>query len=208
MNIYMYIYIYTYIYICMYMYVYIYVYIGDDSLQQMALNLCRLSTYDDEEISLPCINAIGLLGQKNDESEVQEGKGFVMYKINALLSNSLLRTLDKNSDKVVTINNTNLNDKNTDDNKSNNMKMEILSIMGSCLSSFIDLHSSDNKDILNNFTKLNSLDRLGKNLIVFENGFNNINKNDTNNDEEMLIDFDEIILNMKSFLEYKVNYCK
>jgi F0F1-type ATP synthase beta subunit len=175
----------------------------------MALNLCRLSTYEDEEISLPCINAIGLLGQKNDELEAQEGKGFVMYKINALLSNSLLRTLDKNSDKVVTINNTNLNNKNNNSNSDgNNTKMEILSIMGSCLSSFIDLHSSDNKDVLNNFTKLNSLDRLGRNLIVFENGFNNIDKSNINNDEEMLIDFDEVILNMKSFLEYKANYCK
>lgn len=168
-------------------------------------------------------------------------KAFLKPKINGLLSNSLLRILD-NSTKDHTSNNTN-NNENEDDDISDRLQL-----LGSCFSSYIDLHSSDDTEILSNFIKLNSISRLNTTFKTFEKNVNyllynkkkyfvssdsksdknnkNNNKNDRNDNndnknneknensnrnedlEQMLNDFEELILNMKSFIEYKLNYCK
>ena len=173
-------------------------------VQRLALLLCRCATSVDTDISVPCIGIMGFLGAKNDLLEASGNKGFLRSKINWLLSNSILRILDTIRDV------TNVSEKN----------VYLLEI---CLSSFIDLHSSDDLEILQNFKKLNSIEKMTSGLRIFENVVHEIseenkvrkrrdtNKNDSmeNDDfEAILADLEETILNSRSFLEYKSNYCR
>ena len=173
-------------------------------VQRLALILCRCANSTDTDISVPCIGIMGFLGVKNDLLEATGNKGFIRSKINWLLSNSILRILDTIRDV------TNVSEKN----------VYLLEI---CLSSFIDLHSSDDLDILQNFKKLNSIEKMTSGLQIFENVVHEISEDniirkrrDTNksggggNDdlEAILADLEETILNSRSFLEYKSNYCR
>ena len=149
---------------------------------------------------------MGFLGVKNDLLEAGGDKGFLKSKINWLLSNSILRILDT------------FRDANTEAEK-NVFLLEI------CFSSFIDLHSSDDVDILQNFKRLNSIEKLSSGLHLFEKVVNEINEENkvnkrrggdssksTSSEENdlqiMLADLEETILNSRSFLEYKSNYCQ
>ena len=179
--------------------------------QRLALILCRCATSTDTDISILCIGTMGFLGAKHDLLEAegaqgaQSARGFIRVKINWLLSNSILRILDGIS------------------NPSSEQDYAFLCEM--CLSSFIDLHSSDDADILQNFIKLKAIERLSAGLNIFEgivkemseenkankrrsNSANREKSEDDSDFQGILADFEETILNSHSFLEYKANYCK
>lgn len=178
-------------------------------MQRLALILCRCASSADQDMSIPCIGSMGSLGAKIDLADslnakgAGTGKGLMPAKINWLLSNSILRSLEPYKDS-------------SSEPENNIFLLEV------CLSSFIDLHSSDDADVLQNFLKLKALDKLGASLSVFEVAVKELredreSKGKTKSDNhsssssdmrEALSDFEETILNMRSFLEYKSNYCK
>ena len=187
-------------------------------MQRLALVLIRCASSSDHDMSIPCIGAMGSLGAKIDlaeslqekEKDTGNGKGLMPPKINWLLSNSILRTLEPYT---------------SSSNGDSEPERDVF-LLEVCLSSFIDLHSSDDADVLQNFLKLKAVDKLSSSLSVFEGAVKELRRgaergaksksdsssdNNNNNSSDMreaLTDFQETILNMASFLEYKSNYCK
>ena len=184
----------------------------ESDMQRLALVLIRCASSSDQDMSVPCIGSMGSLGAKIDLAESLRGKekgmekekGLMPPKINWLLSNSILRTLESY----------------TNSSNSNSEPERDIFLLEVCLSAFIDLHSSDDADVLQNFLKLKAVDKLSISLSVFEGAVKELRrdnergakKSDSNNKScdmrEALVDFEETVLNMRSFLEYKSNYCK
>lgn len=186
----------------------------ESDMQRLALVLIRCASSSDQDMSVPCIGSMGSLGAKIDLAESLRGKGkekgkekekgLMPPKINWLLSNSILRTLESY----------------TNSSNSNSEPERDIFLLEVCLSAFIDLHSSDDADVLQNFLKLKAVDKLTISLAVFEGAVKELRrdnvrgtkKSDSNNNSsdmrEALVDFEETVLNMRSFLEYKSNYCK
>ena len=164
-------------------------------VQRLALVLCRCVTSTDSDISMPCIGSMGSLGAKNDQLEALglTGVTFLSPKINWLFSNAILRTLDNITVKECRA-------------EQNIYLLEI------CLSAFVDLHSSDDPLLLQNFLKLKSVEKLGSAVRVFEaavRDFSNATTRDNAEDFQTAVtDFQDTLLNTHSFLEYKANYCK
>jgi hypothetical protein len=187
--------------------------VSAEEVQRLALILCRCASSSEREVSGPCIGAMGTLGAKNDQLEALRGTGFLSPKINWLLSNSILRALDATRER---------------DSDSDGDRDSALFLQEICLSSFIDLHSSDHAEVLQNFVKLKSIERLTASLSAFEaavttvadqnrgkgNGKGKMQSGDSEASErereilEALSDFEETVLNTRSFLEYKANYCR
>lgn len=180
----------------------------ESDMQRLALVLIRCASSSDQDMSVPCIGSMGSLGAKIDLAESLRGKEkekeLMPPKINWLLSNSILRTLESY----------------TNSSNSNSEPERDIFLLEVCLSAFIDLHSSDDADVLQNFLKLKAVDKLSISLSVFEGAVKELRrdnergakKSDSNNNSsdmrEALVDFEETVLNMRSFLEYKSNYCK
>jgi hypothetical protein len=182
-------------------------------VQRLALILCRCASSSEREVSGPCIGAMGTLGAKNDQLEALRGAGFLSPKINWLLSNSILRALEATRER---------------ERDSDSERDSALFLQEICLSSFIDLHSSDHTEVLQNFVKLKSIEKLTVSLSVFEaavrtladqnrgKGKSKMQSSDSDANErerereisEALSDFEETVLNTRSFLEYKANYCR
>ena len=164
-------------------------------MQRLALVLCRCITSTDSDISMPCIGSMGSLGAKNDQIEAMGLKGvtFLSSKINWLFSNAILRTLDNIVIKGCRA-------------EQNIYLLEI------CLSAFVDLHSSDDPLLLQNFIKLKSIEKLGSAVRVFEAAVRDFSEASTRDNAEdyqtAITDFQDTVLNTHSFLEYKANYCK
>jgi hypothetical protein len=164
-------------------------------VQRLALVLCRCVTSSDSDISMPCIGSMGSLGAKNDQLEAlgQTGVAFLSSKINWLFSNAILRALDSITVKECRA----------------DQNIYLLEI---CLSAFVDLHSSDDPLLLQNFSKLKSIEKLGSAVRVFEaavRDFSDASTPDSAEDfQSALTDFQDTVLNTHSFLEYKANYCK
>ena len=164
-------------------------------MQRLALVLCRCVTSTDSDISMPCIGSMGSLGAKNDQLEAlgQNGVSFLSSKINWLLSNAILRTLD----------NINIKECRADQN---------IYLVEICLSAFVDLHSSDDPVLLQNFIKLKSIDKLGSAVVVFEAAVRDFSdattRDSADNFQTAITDFQDTLLNTHSFIEYKANYCK
>lgn len=199
--------------------------ISTEVVQRLALILCRCASSSEREVSIPCIGAMGTLGAKNDLLEALRGSGFLPPKINWLLSNSILRVLDttRESEK----------DRDSDSDSDRDSALFLQEI---CLSSFIDLHSSDHAEVLQNFLKLKAIEKLTASLFAFEaavrivadqnrgkgNSSSKMQSGDSETNErnreiekekekeilEALSDFEETVLNTRSFLEYKTNYCQ
>ena len=194
-----------------------------EEVQRLALILCRCASSSEREVSVPCIGAMGTLGAKNDQLEALRGTGFLPPKINWLLSNSILRVLDATRES---------------ERDSDSERDSALFLQEICLSSFIDLHSSDHPEVLLNFVKLKAIEKLTACLSVFEaavrtvadqnrgkgngkgkgkiqSGGSEANEREGDRDRdnereilEALSDFEETVLNTRSFLEYKANYCR
>jgi hypothetical protein len=194
-----------------------------EDVQRLALILCRCASSSEREVSVPCIGAMGTLGAKNDQLEALRGTGFLPPKINWLLSNSILRVLDATRES---------------ERDSDSERDSALFLQEICLSSFIDLHSSDHPEVLLNFVKLKAIEKLTACLSVFEaavrtvagqnrgrgngkgkgkiqSGDSEANEREGDRDRdnereilEALSDFEETVLNTRSFLEYKANYCR
>ena len=183
---------------------------GSSIVQRLSLVLCRCAAAadTDTDISLHCIGTMGFLGVKNDLVSATGSTGFLKPKINWLLSNSILRVLES-----------------LQGNKSDPQQNIYLFEM--CLGAFIDLHSSDDVDILQNFIKLKSIEKLKAGLHIFEEIVREVSEDykskrestkgktvvagdgdGDSNMEEVLTDFEETVLNSHSFIEYKANYCK
>ena len=164
-------------------------------MQRLALVLCRCITSTDSDISMPCIGSMGSLGAKNDQIEAMGLKEvtFLSSKINWLFSNAILRTLDNIVIKGCRA-------------EQNIYLLEI------CLSAFVDLHSSDDPLLLQNFIKLKSIEKLGSAVRVFEAAVRDFSEASTRDNAEdyqtAITDFQDTVLNTHSFLEYKANYCK
>jgi hypothetical protein len=191
--------------------------ISAEEVQRLALILCRCATSSEREVSGPCIGAMGTLGAKNDQLEALSGTGFLSPKINWLLSNSILRALEATRESE--------RERDSDSERDSALFLQEI-----CLSSFIDLHSSDHTEVLQNFVKLKSIEKLTASLSVFEaavrtvadqnrgKGKGKMQSSDSDANErererereisEALSDFEETVLNTRSFLEYKANYCR
>jgi hypothetical protein len=101
-------------------------------------------------------------------------------KLNGLLSNALLRSLGDSSAEAS------------------------LLLHDSCFSSFIDLHSSDDPDLLSNFNRLGAIAKLKSALEAFEGRL----KAPSAVSQEETSQFEETAETVRSFIEYKENYIK
>lgn len=209
---------------------------GDDAdVQCLALMLCRFSACCYESVSMSSIMLIGLLGQKDGQIREQQpsisGRILIQPRINALLSNAVLRVLETHVTKVtaaaaagptVTV--------------SVGTLLDQLGVVDVALGTFIDLHASDDLDLLQNFLRLNALQRLTDLVQFFDKSVNTARQlqqqqqggskiksrgkkeeymvtgdvGEDENEEDRLSDmfsnFDDTASNAKSFLEYKTLY--
>jgi len=207
---------------------------ADADVQRMALMLCRYSACCYESVSVSSVILIGLLAQKDGQIREQQpsnnGRMLIQPRINALLSNAVLRVLEAHVAKVTTA-------AGSMASASVGSLLDELGVVDTALGAFIDLHASDDSDLLQNFLRLNALQRLTDLVAYFDKSVNTARQlqqqqqqrgskrkgeskkeermvtDDGGEDEDeedrlvdMLIDFDGTASNAKSFLEYKTLY--
>jgi len=132
-----------------------------EMLKKIATMACRGTSIPAFEVSLQIIDLIGALGEKDVLSP----------PINAILTNLLLRRIDKPSAFLLSSSSQDIIDKSVD-------------IVRGCLSSLVDLHSSDDAALAENLSKLNGLERMAR-------------------ANTLLPRDDEVAINVTSFLHYK-----
>ena len=204
---------------------------ADADVQRMALVLCRYSASCYESVSMSSVMLIGLLAQKDGLIREQRPSSMLIQpRINALLSNAVLRVLETHVDKVTAT-------MGATATASVGTLLDQLGVVDTALGAFIDLHASDDLDLLQNFVRLNALQRLTDLVAFFDKSVNTArqlrqqqqgggksksqSKNvermvtgDSGEDEDedesrlsdMLSDFEGTTSNAKSFLEYKTLY--
>jgi hypothetical protein len=149
-------------------------------LKSLTTILCRGTMSPNYEVSTCCIDLIGLLGTKDVLSQ----------PLNAVLTNSLLRRLIEPA--AFAMSRARFVDKS-------------LLVINACLSSLIDLHASDNLDILPNFVKLDSMSK----IYQVAGNFLSFTLSQQNHAAIMSLSanerdaFEETLGNIRSFLEYK-----
>lgn len=189
---------------------------GGDLQQRLSLLLCRCSSSCFESVAISSVMLVGLLAQKDGQYREQHMSGtptetrLIQPRINALLSNALLRVIE-----------TSVSSAEIDG-------YEQLSLVDAAISAIIDLHTADDPELLQNFTRLNALKKLTECLPYFETAVHaaaaaedgpgskdsekmadsDEDNGDDDDREEMLGDFNDTISNVKSFIEYKTLYCK
>ena len=199
-------------------------------VQRMALMLCRYSACCYESVSVSSVMLIGLLAQKDGQIREQQPSMLIQPRINALLSNAVLRVLETHVAKVTAA-------AKPTATASVGSLMDELGVVDTALGAFIDLHASDDPDLLQNFLRLNALQRLTDLVVFFDKSVNasrhlllqqqrgskgksqskkeermvTSDGGEEDEDEEdrlsdMLSDFDGTTSNAKSFLEYKTLY--
>jgi hypothetical protein len=202
---------------------------SDVSMQRLALLLCQCTTRTERDLLLPTATAIGVIGQYDStkrEEEFQRSRkyqGLFEPKINALLSNALLRSLEsciaskeaiiKSSAKGATIANA----------REFEVLRDVTNVMSVLASAFIELHTSDDPEIAKNFVRLEATKKLNVVLINLGESVALLGKkggdrdcadvemrNDSDHDEDvdsddesMDPDYEETIENLRSFIEYK-----
>ena len=208
---------------------------ADVDVQRMALMLCRYSACCYESVSVSSVMLIGLLAQKDGQIREQQpssnGHMLIQPRINALLSNAVLRLLEAHVAKVTAASAGSMATA-----SSVGSLLDQLGVVDTALGAFIDLHASDDSDLLQNFMRLNALQRLTDLVAFFNKSVNTARQlhrqqqrgskskgqskkeermvtDDGGEDEDeedrlmdMLSDFDGTASNAKSFLEYKTLY--
>ena len=152
-------------------------------LKSLATLLCRGVMMPHFEISSSCIDLVGVLGTKEVLSQ----------PLNAVLTNTLLRRLHEPAAFGFSAAGGGFVDKS-------------LLVINTCLGSLIDLHSSDELDLLQNFVKLDALNKIHQVAATFFSS-STLNQQSraailslSTSDREM---FEETLGNVRSFLEYK-----
>ena len=185
--------------------------LGSDDLQQkLSLLLCRCSSSCFGSVAVSSVMLVGLLAQRDGQFREQHNDSrMIQPRINALLSNALLRVIDTASTSASTVEG-----------------YEKLSIVDAAMSAIIDLHTADDPELLQNFVRLNALKKLGDCVLYFQTALHAAERQphrdpermvdgdeeDSDGDgadrKEMFSDFNDTISNVRSFIEYKSLYCK
>ena len=193
--------------------------LGSHDLQQkLSLLLCRCTSSCSGSIAISSVMLVGLLAQRDGQYREQFDSGgepndsrLIQPRINALLTNALLRVIEAHNMSVV----------------SEAGGYEQLSTVDAALSAIIDLHTSDDPELLQNFVRLQTLKKLTECVSRFQAALLAAEDEPTTKDsermmvgddedndggerdrQELLNDFKDTISNVTSFIEYKTLYCK
>lgn len=180
--------------------------IQDEIVSKIALTLVRGTSFPQLEAAGPCVVAM--------PSMIQKDSGQMQGKINALLSNCLLKRMSDPNCYSGTIDFTKLEAKGTTTVKKKNktaakneqnLMQSTLLLSDSCINSFIDMHSSDSEEYLSYFTKLRALEILSEVSTRFKQrvqvAFASLEEIDESR-------FYETIENLDSFISYKSDYLR
>ena len=165
-------------------------------VQGLALLLCRSSTSTFDGVALSAISLVGLLAQKDGQHRAEHtgGSPVVAPKINALLSNAVLRVVDTCIASAAS-------------SGGHATDYEQLSVIDAALGAFIDLHSSDDGDILENFVRLHAPKRLAE-FVTFGDASLRHVRSRMNDDAWDPSDFEETLENVQGLLAYKRPWVK
>ena len=159
--------------------------------QGLALLLCRSCTSSFDGVALAAIALVGLLAQKDGQHRAEpmhqnDSPVVVAPKINALLSNAVLRVADACVASVA----------------SGVPSYEQLSVIDAALSAFVDLHSSDDADVLQNYVRLHAPKKLTDVVAFVDASLSSA----MTNDEWDPSDLEETLENVKGLLAYKAPF--
>jgi hypothetical protein len=168
-------------------------------MQRLALALCQCAAANDTEQVIPAAAAMGILGQidcKRREDEYSHGRGYVGVfdpKINALFSNALLRAIESSK---TTYEAATKGSRAAINRGVNSSALRYhLDLLNTAISAFIDLHTSDDSELLKIFSRLDAPRKLGLALHDMESVaslFNSLRDRDkTKKDTSMQTDDDD-----------------
>jgi hypothetical protein len=170
--------------------------LSSSDIRSLSLLLCRCIAFPNINISKSSVGCLSILASKeNDESLSNQ---LFSHQLNALLSNAIVKRLEG----IIS---------------SNQIDGSGLSLLGACLNCLIDLHSSDNLAILDNYEKL-------KISITMKNALNlcydvltqkrtiqqqkQLHLEDQDDYDSYTESLQEILENVNNFLEYKEKFTK
>ena len=183
-----------------------------DLQQKLSLLLCRCTSSCSGSIAISSVTLVGLLAQRDGQYREQHVSGeandcrLIQPRINALLTNSLLRVIEAHSLNMV----------------SATGEYQPLCVVDAAISAIVDLHTSDDPELLQNLQRLQTLKKLADSVSHFQTALDAVgdqpNRMIGDNEEgddchfsdcmEMLSDFKDTISNVKSFIEYKTLFSK
>ena len=179
----------------------------DSMLMQItALALCKGVMHNQREVAVTSIQTVATLATKDSEAEVtvHAAKTIISCKLNALLSNSLLRKTEIIALELDNI--CGIIQMGRDIEKHIQLLSQSLAVVESCCMAFIDLHTSDDLELLSVYKRLQAeqklslvfqlLDKIHKQILSTSRAKKIISKRDRNKSEEAAE-------NVLRFLEYK-----
>jgi hypothetical protein len=194
-------------------------------MNDLCLHICRGISYDDMinsmDITLIAINACSHLPRKDMEVEMTDKRTqtILSSKLNALYTNCFLRKMELLHSFITPIitDITSVVSMGTIHRSKVTVVKGMILVMDGCFNAIIDFHSSDDREYMNNFIKLNVMMKMIMYLNTFDQSIpilqSFLHSNATNHEFERLQftkvekkKLKETSSTMKSFLQYKNDF--